>query len=132
MHYSRILTWLTTWLFVLGFFALSSASFGQTIQFVETSHDFDYIYEGDVVTYVFEYVNEGDKPLILSDVKVSCGCTIIDWNKTPLMPGQRTTLTVKFESQGRVGKQSKTVSVFSNDPDNAIVRLQIMGLVIPK
>lgn len=87
---------------------------GPAITFEETTHDFGDIFQGDKVSYVFKFENTGDEPLIITDVRVTCGCTVPDWPRDPIAPGESASLTVKFNSAGKKGRQNKVISVVSN------------------
>lgn len=98
----------------------------------KTTHDFGKINEADGrVTTVFEVKNEGMVPLILSNVRASCGCTTPKWTKEPIAPGQTGQITVTYNPNGRPGRFQKTVTITSNATE-ATTRLYIKGEVIPK
>ncbi|TAH26050.1 MAG: DUF1573 domain-containing protein [Cytophagales bacterium] len=84
------------------------------IEFVETAHDFGVIDEGKEVEYDFKFKNTGNLPLVISDAKASCGCTIPEWTKEPVQPNAEGKLKVKYNSTGKEGKIHKTVSVYAN------------------
>jgi hypothetical protein len=84
------------------------------IQFTEYQHDFGKITQGENVTYYFTYKNTGDNPLIVSQVQPSCGCTVPEWTREPVAPGEEGKIEVLFNSEGRSGRQHKTVTVVSN------------------
>jgi hypothetical protein len=100
-----------------------------TIYFAETNHNFGKIAEGEKVSHRFTFKNTGDKPLLVADVKPSCGCTTPDWTKTEVAPGKEGYIMVQFDSQGRVGQQMKTVTVFANIKDQA-AELHFTGEVV--
>jgi len=80
----------------------------------ETEHDFGEIADGTPVETVFSYTNEGKAPLVITDIKSTCGCTVPkDWSKEPLAPGASSQFTVKFNGKGN-GVTSKTITVTSN------------------
>lgn len=87
-----------------------------TIAFEETEHDFGTIVNGTPVETKFKYTNTGDSPLVVSDIKSTCGCTVpSDWNKDPLAPGESAEFTVKFNGKGTPGNQvSKVVTLTTN------------------
>ena len=98
----------------------------------KTTHDFGKINEADGrVTTVFEFRNEGMVPLVLTNVKASCGCTTPKWTREPVEPGQKGTITVTYNPNGRPGRFQKTVTITSNASEPT-VRLYIKGEVIPK
>ena len=102
------------------------------ITFSKTEHDFGKINEGDGrVSVVFEFKNEGMAPLILSNVRASCGCTTPTWTKEPVEPGQNGSITVTYNPNGRPGRFQKTVTITSNATEPT-VRVYIKGEVIPK
>jgi hypothetical protein len=85
-----------------------------TMDFVDTSHDFGKIYDGEVVLYSFEFKNNGTSPLLISNASGTCGCTVPDYPRNPIAPGESNKITVKFNSQGKVGIQNKRVDIFTN------------------
>jgi len=87
---------------------------GSIITFEESSYDFGDIKQGDVVEYTFNFENSGNKPLILANVKTTCGCTAPTWPKEPVMPGESGEILVRFNSRGKIGVQNKTITVYSN------------------
>lgn len=99
------------------------------IAFDHDSHDFKTVIEGPKVTHVFKFKNEGKEPLILSNVKASCGCTTPEWPKEPIMPGKTSQITVVYNTQNRVGDFTKTITVESNATEGTKV-LTIKGKVI--
>ncbi|MCQ2334457.1 MAG: DUF1573 domain-containing protein [Paludibacteraceae bacterium] len=102
------------------------------ITFTRMEHDFGKINEADGrVSTVFEFKNEGMEPLVLSNVKASCGCTTPTWTKTPIEPGQTGAITVTYNPNGRPGRFQKTVTITSNatEPTKKVI---IKGEVIPK
>ena len=113
---------------------LSMAAMAQepVMTFDKTTHDFGKINEADGrVTTVFEFKNEGMTPLVLTNVKASCGCTTPKWTREPVEPGQTGQITVTYNPNGRPGRFQKTVTINSNATE-ATVRLYIKGEVIPK
>ena len=102
------------------------------ITFEKTEHDFGKINESDGrVSTVFSFKNEGMAPLVLSNVRASCGCTTPTWTKEPIEPGQTGSITVTYNPNGRPGRFQKTVTITSNATE-ATTRVYIKGEVIPK
>ena len=102
------------------------------ITFNETTHDFGKINEADgKVTTIFEFINEGMTPLVLTNVRASCGCTTPKWTHEPIEPGQKGQITVTYNPSGRPGRFQKTVTVTSN-ATVPTTKLYIKGEVIPK
>lgn len=113
---------------------LTIAAFAQqpVITFSKTEHDFGKINEEDGrVSTIFEFKNEGMEPLVLSNVRASCGCTTPTWTRTPIEPGQTGSITVTYNPNGRPGRFQKTITITSN-ASNATTKVYIKGEVIPK
>lgn len=87
------------------------------------------IESGEIVQTVFEFENTGTEPLIITDAKGSCGCTVPEWPKTPIAPGETAQLVVRFDSKNKVGLQSKRVTITANT-NPAMSYLTITGEVI--
>lgn len=84
------------------------------LSFDKMEHDFGQIEDGTPVETVFAYTNTGKAPLVITDIKSTCGCTVPqDWSKEPLAPGATAQFTVKFNGKGN-GNVSKTVTVTAN------------------
>ena len=118
--------------FVFAFlFVATFANAQGVIKFKNEGHDFGKIEEGVQATHTFEFTNTGTAPVVISNAQASCGCTTPDWTKDPIMPGKTGKVTASFNSQGRPGNFSKTVTVISNSETPQIV-LSIKGEVNPK
>ena len=103
---------------------------GPYITFQEETHDFGDIKQGDKVSHTFAFENTGTQPLIITDVKVTCGCTATNWPRDPIAPGQSSELTVQFNSAGKLGRQNKVVTIVSN-AGNSMAKVTITGNVLP-
>jgi len=99
---------------------------GPRISFREGDYNFGRVKEGTEVTHSYNFRNGGDADLIITDVKTSCGCTAAVTSAKTIAPGNSGTLKVTFNSSGRRGHQTKTITVYSNDPGQprAAVRLE--------
>ena len=92
----------------------NSSSKFPVMTFNKTVHDFGVIQNGIPAETVFSYTNTGEAPLVITDIKSTCGCTVPkDWSREPLNPGESSQFTVKFDGKG-VNKISKTVTVTAN------------------
>lgn len=85
-----------------------------TMDFVDTVHDFGLIYDGEVGVYNFEFTNNGKSPLVISSAKGSCGCTVPNYPKKPVAPGERGVIEVKFNSKDKQGHVEKSVVINTN------------------
>jgi len=101
------------------------------ISFEEEFHDFGEVQEGEVVEHTFTFTNEGEGPLIISNAQGSCGCTVPDWPRQPIAPGQTGQIKVSFNSKGRAGRQDKRVTLTTNAVPQSKV-LNITSTVIAK
>lgn len=119
-------------LFASLLFSITALGQQPVITFDKTTHDFGKINEADGrVTTVFEFKNEGMIPLILSNVRASCGCTTPKWTREPIAPGATGQITVTYNPNGRPGRFQKSITVTSNT-ETPTTRLYIKGEVIPK
>lgn len=119
-------------LFAAILMSLTAMAQAPVITFDKLTHNFGKINEADGrVTTVFEFTNEGMVPLVLSNVRASCGCTTPKWTREPIEPGQKGTITVTYNPNGRPGRFQKKVTVTSNATEPS-VQLKIEGEVIPK
>ncbi len=82
--------------------------------FPSESHDFGEVPEGEKYTHEFTFTNNGKEPLIISNVKASCGCTTPEWPKEPIMPGETSAITAVYNSKGRPGPFNKSITITSN------------------
>jgi len=98
------------------------------ITFQKIEYDFGTIAYGSDATCEFVYKNTGKSPIILTNVRSSCGCTIPSWSKTPLKKKESDKIIVKYNTH-RMGKFHKTVTVTSNAKNSPIV-LTITGKVV--
>lgn len=96
-----------------------------SFKFSVEEHDFGTIKEGDVVEHVFEFVNDGEAPLIISNARASCGCTVPEWPKEPIAVGAKGEIKVRFNSTKKPGTQNKTVTLTANTwPTSKRIRIK--------
>ncbi len=98
-------------------------------EFEETSFDFGVLVEGEKVAHAFKYKNVGKTDLIISSVSTTCGCTVPNYSKEPLKPGEEAELEVVFSSSGKQGMQHKTITILANTQPNRTY-LEIMAEVV--
>jgi len=103
---------------------------GPVISFKETNHDFGNIQFKGNGTYEFVFVNTGNEPLILSQPKSSCGCTVPEWPRQPILPGEQNVIRVTYKNTDRPGSFNKYVTIFSNSLTNNEIKLHIKGTVL--
>ncbi len=101
------------------------------ITFDKMEHDFGEIEAKTAVETEFNYTNTGDAPLVITDIKSSCGCTVPkDWSREPLAPGASGKFSVKFNGSG-ANKITKTITVTANTEKGSEV-VKIMAFVKPE
>ena len=104
---------------------------GAAVEFEKEVHDYgtiDYAADG---TCTFEFKNTGNAPLIISNAKGSCGCTVPSWPKEPLAPGATAAITVKYDTK-RPGAINKSVTITSNAVNSPTKVIRIKGQINPK
>src|SRR5690606_30074092 len=99
--------------------------------FSDTVHNFGRVYEGEEVMHEFAFTNTGKKPLLISGVTTSCGCTVADYPKEPVLPGESGTLKINFKSTGQTGYEEKSVAVQTNTAIG-LHHLYIKAEIIPE
>ena len=89
--------------------------------FERMTWDFDTIDQGASVSYDFKFKNTGKADLLISDVQTSCGCTITEYEKNAIKPGEESKLSFKFDSTDKYGKQDKSITIYANTYPNKTV-----------
>jgi hypothetical protein len=92
-------------------------------------YDFGEIVQGDKVDYTFRFRNTGDELLIIDSVHSSCGCTAALLSSTRIAPGDAGEIKTTFDSSNFRNAIHKTITMVSNDPEQATLRFQITGQV---
>jgi len=90
-------------------------------EFETETHDFGRIRQGEMVTYVFKFKNTGKRDLVISGQKATCGCTVADYPHNPVKPGESAQISISFNSEGKKGMQTKTVTLTANTQPNTKV-----------
>ena len=83
------------------------------ISFDKPNQDLGYLLWRNPVTITYNFTNTGTKPLVISNVTTSCGCTTADWTKTPIAAGAKGTVTAVFDTEA-IGRFYKEVGVYCN------------------
>lgn len=110
--------------FALGTFAQQVG--GPEISFEKDVHDFGKIKQYGNATTEFVFTNTGNAPLIISNAKGSCGCTVPTWPREPIAPGATAVIKVKYDSK-RVGPINKSVTITSNATNSPTKVIRITG-----
>lgn len=98
-----------------------------SIIFSQLVYDYGTVEQGSDGISKFEFTNKGEKPLLLTNVRASCGCTVPTWPREPIQPGEKGVIEVKYNTR-IVGSFNKSINVYSNAANNYVV-LRIKGKV---
>jgi len=98
------------------------------MEFEKTTHDFGKIKQGEKVSFSFKFKNTGKTDLVISSASGSCGCTVPQYPKMPIAPGESAVIDVTFDSSGKSGMQNKQVTIVANTNPSATV-LTVTGEV---
>ncbi len=94
------------------------------ITFAEKSFDFGTVKQGEKVTHVFEFTNTGRIPLLISDARSTCGCTVPEWPREAIPPGEKGSIKVVFNTAGKHDQQKKPVTITANTyPSETVIQL---------
>lgn len=100
-------------------------------EFETMEHDFGTIKEGEPAEFIYHFKNTGEAPLIISEVRPSCGCTAPDYSKTPVNAGESGFVKVVFDSNGKKDLVTKTVTVVANTEPKQTT-LKFKANILPK
>lgn len=101
---------------------------GAQIEFEKDVHDYGTIKQYGNGVYEFVFKNTGNAPLLISNAKGSCGCTVPEWPKEPIAPGAEGKIKVKYDTK-RVGPFGKSVTLQSNATNEPVKTIRIKGTV---
>ena len=102
------------------------------MKFEEEEHDFGKITQGEKVSYSFKFTNTGKSNLVIASAQGSCGCTVAQPPKEPIAPGKEGKIDVVFDSNGKSGKNQKTVTVITNCEPNTKMITIIADIIVPE
>jgi len=96
------------------------------ISFDKKIWDFGTITDGEVVEHTFRFTNTGNNDLIISNASASCGCTIPEWPKEPIAPGEKGEIKVEFNSNGKKDMVTKDITILANtNPVKTILQIKV-------
>jgi len=107
-----------------------TSAFAQ-IDFIKTDFNFGDLNQGNKAEHIFEFKNIGQLPLILNNVLTTCGCTVPEWPKDPILPDSIGVIKVIFDSTSKIGRQNKVITIRSNSKKGDF-RLRISAMVLPQ
>lgn len=93
-----------------------------------TTHDFGKVEKGKPINFEYNFTNSGDIPLIISNVKASCGCTVTDYTTEAIKPGESGMVKATYNAS-KVGVFSKSVTVIANTNEDPVI-LVLKGEVV--
>jgi hypothetical protein len=96
------------------------------IEILESEYDFGIIKQGEKASHDYKIKNIGNSDLLITSAKGSCGCTVPEWPREPIKPGNAASIKVTFDSKGKTGKQNKRVTLMTNAIPNVKI-LTIKG-----
>lgn len=99
-------------------------------RFETEKYNFGKAKEGDIIYYTFNFENIGKVPLLIKDVRSTCGCTVPDWSEEPIAPGEEGAISVKFDTTNKFSDQSKPIIITANTYP-ATTRVYLTGYVEP-
>lgn len=125
--------WIVGLMFLISTITLNPCSSAPVITVDEKVHDFGVLYVEDhkTVDHRFTLQNAGDEPLLIRDIKTSCGCTQAEISRREIPPGETATLDASLQSRNRQGKEQIRISVYSNDPSQPVFEFGMAGFLIP-
>lgn len=100
------------------------------IKFKEKTFEFGTLKQGEKIEFQFEFTNEGKNDLVIRKTRASCGCTAVNMSEKEIKTGKTGVIKAVFNSAGKMGKQTKTITVITNDPKNQRIVLWIKGTVV--
>ncbi|MDG1721000.1 MAG: DUF1573 domain-containing protein [Bacteroidia bacterium] len=96
------------------------------ISFDKKNWDFGTITDGEVVEHTFRFTNTGTSNLVISSASASCGCTIPNWPKEPIAPGEKGEIKVEFNSNGKKDMVTKDITILANtNPVKTILQIKV-------
>jgi hypothetical protein len=123
----------STFIIILLFFTGFSIEAQPAISFEKTTQHLGFVRQGDTLNFQYTFTNTGNQPLIISDTKVACGCTVVDKPTEPVMPGKQGVIKVTFHTNTAIDRQDRTVTVISNASNSpAVVRFKCIVLKAKK
>lgn len=96
------------------------------ISFDKKTWDFGTIIDGELVEHTFRFTNTGTSDLVISSASASCGCTIPNWPKEPIAPGEKGEIKVEFNSNGKKDMVTKDITILANtNPVKTILQIKV-------
>ena len=102
--------------------------------FDKTTHEFGTILWKNPVTATFKITNKGDKPLVISNVTTSCGCTVADWTKEPIAPGKTGIVSSTFDAKedSPASRQASAANCAKKQVPNVFIKMMVYSPETPE
>ncbi len=111
-------------------FLISTTLFSQAqLKFKDLKKNFGFVKKGEVVVIEFEFTNTGNQPAVLTDAKVECSCTTVEFPKHPIAPNQTEKIIVKFDTKSVYDRQDRIIEIISN-AKNSSQKIRFKGVVL--
>ena len=95
-----------------------------TMTFEKMDHDYGKVEQQTKNEHIFRFTNSGTNPLVISKAKGTCGCTVPDYPKDPIMPGEDGEIKVEYSSRVSKGVQTKMVNIWANtEPEQTQLKI---------
>lgn len=121
---------ITQVIFIFSLLVFSREAEGQAkVVFESKTVDFGTVVEGTLCKHRFAYKNIGSEPFTISNVSVTCGCTVPQWSKEPLKPGDTASLYIQFDTRNKMGEVAKGVNLSTNS-EEPMIGLIILAKII--
>jgi len=99
------------------------------LKFVDTKKSFGLVKKGELVKLEYEFINDGNQPLVITEAKVECSCTSVDFPKNPIPPKQKGVVIITFDTKTVYDRQDRTVEIVSN-AENSSQKIRFKGVVL--
>lgn len=107
---------------------ISASALAQDFKFEKTKHNWGMVREGEQLVTEFAFENSGNAPLIITDAKVQCTCTKVEFPKEPVKPGGKGVVKVHFDTTNKMDRQDRTIQLVSNAQTPADLRIKCIVL----
>ena len=99
------------------------------MSFEKTVQHLGFVHQGDTLAFQYTFINTGNQPLVISDTKVQCGCTVVTPPSQPVLPGKQGVIKTKFITNSAIDRQDRTIIIISN-ASNGQVELRFKCVVL--
>ena len=116
-------------IFFFSFLSAQEKKQGAFLKIRDPKCNFGFVRQGKIVKIEYEFVNSGTDTLHISNIEVTCGCTVADFPHYPIKPGDSGTILITFNTKEKFDRQNRTVDVISNAV-NSPTKLRFKGVIL--